>query len=152
MGGSCRYSFTSVTIPADVQTISIEQFQNNASFVDPTLAQTFTQKLRDEFLSRSRLSLAESGGDIVLSGAITQYDVEATNIQQGDEAAQNRLNISVFVKYENKQHPDESWEQNFDNAVNFPATTNLSSERAALNNDVTERLVKDVFTKALGEW
>jgi anaerobic selenocysteine-containing dehydrogenase len=45
ISGCGVYSFTGASIPAEAKTISIQYFPNNASMVEPTLSQAFTDAL-----------------------------------------------------------------------------------------------------------
>jgi hypothetical protein len=148
----CRYSFQTVSLDPTVQTITIDQFANNADIVVPTLAQDFTEALRDQFIRQTRLKLVQSDGDMQFKGVILDYRIEPLNIQQNDQAAQNRLTITVNVKYENVRFPDQSWEQRFSNFEDFPQSANLAAVERTLITSVNEKLVQDIFNKALGNW
>ncbi len=74
------------------------------------MPQKFTEKLRDVLQSQTNLSLVPKNGDLQFSGYIADYVVSPVAIQSGDNAAKNRLAISVFVKYINPYDPSKSFE------------------------------------------
>ena len=55
------YSFTGTNIQANVKTVQIDYFPNNAILVEPTLSQTFYIELQDLFLQQTNLDLVNRG-------------------------------------------------------------------------------------------
>jgi len=146
------YSFGGGRLDDRLKTVTIETFDNNAAIVVPTLAQDFSEKLKDKFISQSKLQLLPYDGDMQFSGAITTYNVSPVAIQQGDLAASNRLTIGVKVKYACIPIPEKSWEKTFSQFADFSSTQNLSDVEAELIVDIVERLTTDIFNKTLGDW
>ena len=72
------YSFTGADV-GDAQTVTVEFFPNNADLVNPQLSQTFTEKLRDNFVQQTPLELNQSGGDLLFQGTITDYVITPIN-------------------------------------------------------------------------
>lgn len=147
----CKISFTGASIPPDAKTISVSFFPNNAAVVQPTLSQSFTEALRDIFISQTTLSLIGSNGDLSFEGAITDYRVSPVAIQ-ADVASSNRLSVTVNVIFTNKKDPTKDFEQNFTRFVDFPSSQNLTSIEAELIRQVNEQLVQDIFNKAVINW
>jgi hypothetical protein len=50
---SCKVSLSGASIPKDAKTFSVAFFPNNAPLVQPTLSQTFTEELRNFFITAS---------------------------------------------------------------------------------------------------
>ena len=151
-GCSITYNFTGGTVNPDLNTISIEQFGNEAAIVVPSLGQELTTQMQDRFLSQSRLSLTSGSADIVISGAVTNYRLDPVAISGDNTAAQNRLTISVRVKFENNVEVTESWEQTFSGFVDFDADEDFASVELDKINEILEQLTQDVFNKSLGKW
>jgi hypothetical protein len=152
LGVGCSYTFTGAAIDPDVKTISIARVENNAPIVVPALSQEFTEALRDKFLSQTTLKLASASGDLQLAGAIVSYTINPLTVQSSDRAAQNRLSVSVRFKFDNIKHPEKSWEEGFEQFVDFPASQNNASAEANFRREVQEKLVQDIFNKALANW
>ncbi|RMG29430.1 MAG: hypothetical protein D6730_03940 [Bacteroidetes bacterium] len=156
---SCKiqYNFTGGSLNPDLETISIAQFINEAPLVVPTLAQDFTIALQDRFLSGSRLSLTSGAADINISGVIIDYRVDPvafTGVTSDEraQAAQNRLKITVRVKYDNNVDPNESWEQTFSSFTDFDASLDFTAVEQEKIAEVLEQLTQDIFNKSLGKW
>jgi hypothetical protein len=151
---SCKvnYSFTGASIPPEVKTIRIANFPNNAPLVNPTLSQTFTDALRDKFQAQTGLILVNSGGDMVIEGAITDYNTRPTAIQGDDVAALNRLSISVKVKFINYFDETQNFEQTFTRYEDYPSEQDLNSVTETIVPQITKYLVEDIFNKAVVNW
>jgi hypothetical protein len=133
------------------KTISIAFFSNNATLVQPTLSQAFTEDLRNFFQTQSRLTLVPRGGDLQIEGSITDYRVNPVAITN-QTAASNRLTITVSVKFTNKIDPTKDYESTFSRFVDFTASQNLVSIEPELIKQIDQQLAQDIFNKALINW
>lgn len=152
---SCRmgYSFTGASISPDVKTISIQYFANNASLVVPTLSRLFTDALRDYFTSQTNLVLVDRNGDLNVEGAITGYTIQPIAIQGNETAAQNRLTITVTVKFTNKKNEKQNFEnKSFSRYQDYPSSQNLSAVQDQLIKQIDDQLVDDIFKQAVVNW
>lgn len=149
--GCVSYSFVGVDIPAQAQTISIKQFQNNASLVNLKLSNEITTQLRDKFQSNTKLSLVDSRGDLTIEGEITNYAL--TSIALGaDKATMNRLTISIRIRYENRFDEDKNTEKTFSRYADFDSNQSLQSVEDGLVMEICEALVDDIFAATVGNW
>ena len=155
---ACKPTFNFTGVPGKVdsnlETLFVDNFVNEAAVVVPYLAQEVTQQLQDKFLSQSRLSLTDGQADVEISGSITRYDVSPVAITGTTTAEQNRLTITIRVKFVNNVNPDpqESWESSFSKFVDFDASLDFTSIEEDQINEVLEQITADVFTKSLGKW
>jgi hypothetical protein len=152
---SCRvnYSFTGASISPNTKTIAIPYFQNNASFVEPTLSRTLTDGLRDYFTTQTNLEQVKSGGDLDLQGTITEYSIVPQAIQGNETAALNRLRITVSVKFTNRNEPKQNFENTFSRFADYSSSEPLTPAlQSALIKDITDQLVQDIFNKSVVNW
>lgn len=150
---SVNYSFTGASIPPEVKTIDIKYFPNNAPLVEPTLSQKLTDGLRDKFTSETSLALVNEGGDLLMEGAITGYRTTPVAIQGDDQAALNRLTITIEVTYINTIDENMSFENaRFERYLDYSSSQNLSDVQEALVAEISEMLITDVFNKAVINW
>ncbi|MCX6232830.1 MAG: LptE family protein [Bacteroidetes bacterium] len=152
LNGCGVYSFTGASISPDVKTISILQFQNNAPLVQPTLSQTLTLALRDKFASQTNLSLVKSNGDLNIDGEITNYVVQAVAVQANQQAALNRLSITIKVKFTNKKNDKQDFESIFSRYKDYNSQLDLSTVEKGLIDEINKELVEDIFNKAVVNW
>jgi hypothetical protein len=151
-GCSMKYSFTGASIPPDVKTISIKYFPNNATLVVPNLSQKITDGLRDKFTSETNLSLINDGGDLVLEGSITDYKTSPVAIQGNDQAALNRLTITIDVVYTNTIDDNLSFDTKFSRYTDYSSSQNLTEVQESLIEEINTMLIEDVFNKAVVNW
>ena len=151
-GCSMSYSFTGASIPPEVKTINIKYFPNNASLVEPTLSQTLTDALRDKFINETNLILVNDGGDLVLEGSITNYSTSPVAIQGDDQAALNRLTITLDVVYTNNFDDNMSFDSKFTRYSDYSSDQNLADVQEALIEEINTMLVQDIFNKAVINW
>jgi hypothetical protein len=156
---ACRvnYSFTGASISPDVKTISIQFFQIQAPLAKPTLGQSFTEALKDIFLNQTSLKLVNRGGDLQIEGAITGYSTAPVAIQGADasglnQAAANRLSITVSVKFVNTKDEKQSYETNFTRFADFPSSVTLSAVEDGLIREINTQLVQDIFNRSVTNW
>jgi len=155
--GCSVYSFTGTNINPEVKTFSIANFQNTASNGPSSLAQRFTEDIKDYFQRNTQLRLVPRDGDLQFEGAITAFDYAPAAIQNQnglDQAGVNRLTIQVRVKYTNTKDPKQDFEQTFQQPEDFPANIDINT----INNDpnairgTTQKIITDVFNKSVANW
>lgn len=144
------YSFSGATV-GKAETISIDVFDNKASIVVPSLSQTFTESLRDKFLTESPLALVPRNGDWQMSGYISKYKTTFLAVKQ-DQPARNRLIMGVKLKFVNTLDPEKDFERNFEQFTDFDANQELSAVEDQLIEELTERLLVDIFNATVNNW
>ncbi|TRZ43229.1 LptE family protein [Robertkochia solimangrovi] len=148
--GCGPYSFTGVNTTAE--TFQVNFFQNNAPIVEPGLDLQFTNALQDLILNQTNLQLVTSNGDLLYEGEITEYRVSPMSATAEQTAAQNRLTITVRVRFYNRDNEKEDFERNFSFFYDFPATTQLVTVRSAAVEEIYERITQDIFNASLANW
>ena len=147
------YSFTGTNIHPDVTTIQIDYFPNNAILVEPGLSQKFTTDFQDLFLRQTNLDLVNSAGDLLFEGEITGYKINPMTATAQQTAAQNRLTITVNVRFYNSVVPEDDFEQQFSHYFDYPADVQLSG--SALEDaftEIIERITQDIFNASVAKW
>ena len=110
---SC-YTLSGSSIDPSWQTIKIPTFPNYASYQNPNLSQQFTDELQDIFNNRTNLSLTnDDDADLLIEGEITNYQQSSVAIQANEIAGQNRLTVSVRVRYQNNKDESKSFDRSF---------------------------------------
>jgi hypothetical protein len=147
-----KYSFTGASISPEVKTVSVAYFQNLAPLVNPTLSNTLSEELRNRFVSQTRLNVISAYGDLSFSGEIRDYRVQPVAIQGNEVAAQNRLTISVRVKFENSLDPTQNYDKTFSHYEDFSSSQQISQVEQELVGIIVEKLVEDIFNNAVANW
>jgi hypothetical protein len=135
-----------------VKTISIQDFPNQATLIYPTFSQSFTEGLKDKFLSQTKLKMQPRDGDLQLEGEITGYDLSPMAQGADGYATETKLTVTVNVRYTNTTNEKESFEQKFSAYRTFPATSTLESVQDALLEEITKEIGEAIFNKTVANW
>ncbi|WP_416444549.1 LptE family protein [Leeuwenhoekiella sp. A16] len=149
------YSFSGVSIEPGTETFQVNFFQNNAALVEPGLDRKFTFALQDLIQNQTSLSLTPNGGDLIYEGEIVDYYIAPQTATSDNIAAQNRLTITVNVRYINTKKEDgtDDFEQRFSFYVDRPGTQQLiGSALDSAVDEIFERITQDIFNESLANW
>ena len=146
------YSFTGTSIQADVNTITIPYVEYKALRVNPSLAGDLTEALKEKFRKLTRLEQVDVDGDLELVCEVTGYDVKATAITADEQAAQNRLTVTVKVEFTNRKYPEDDVSKTFSAYEDFDATQSLDAVESTLCETIIEKLVEDIFNATVAQW
>lgn len=150
--GCSVYNFTG-TGKIDAKTFQVNYFQNNAALVEPGIERTFTLELQEILQNQTNLNLTNSGGDLIYEGEITDYRITPMTATADQLAAQNRLSITVNVRFISKKNPDDDFEKPFSFYYDFPGNQQLVGARLTEALDVIyERITQDIFNASLAKW
>lgn len=150
--GCGAYSFTGGNT-GDAKTIQIDFFPNQAPLVEPALTQRFTNDLQDLFTRQTNLTLTNSNGDLYFSGEITGYRVTPMSGTSEQTAAQNRLTVTVNVRFTNKLEEKDDFEKTFSFYSDYAANAQLIGGilDGALD-EIVERITQDIFNASVAKW
>lgn len=147
-----NYSFSGANLSPDVKTYTVYYFPNRARLVNPTLSQVFTEQLKDKLQRQTSLDELEDNGDIEFEGQITGYEVRPMSIQKDDLAAQNRLTVTIKLKYTNNKVPDESFDRSFSAFEDFDSSASISEVEDELTMLIVKKLNEDIFNATIANW
>ena len=150
---SCKvkYSFTGIT--ETPETFQVNFFQNNADLIEPGLDQLFTIALQDLILNQTSAQLVNTGGEVIYEGEIVEYRIEPMTATAQNTAAQNRLTMSVNVRYINTKDEEKDFEKRFSFFYDYPAEDQLiGSIKDTALDEILERLTQDILNASLADW
>lgn len=150
---SCSvYNFTG-TGKINAKTFQVNYFQNSAELIEPGIERTFTQALQNLIQNQTNLSLTNTGGDLIYEGEITDYRISPMAATADQRAGQNRLTISVNVRFNNTKKEDDNFEKRYSFFYDFPGTEQLVGGRLATAiEEIYARITQDVFNDSLAKW
>ncbi len=150
---SCSvYNFTG-TGKIDAKTFQVNYFQNNAQLIEPGIERTFTQELQNLIQNQTNLNLVSSGGDLIYEGEIVDYRISPTTATADQKAAQNRLTITVNVRFSNKNKEADTFEKKFSFFYNYSGDSQLvGSQLTEGLKEIFERITQDIFNESLAKW
>jgi len=154
---SCKvYSFKDVSIPKEVKTIRISYIENKARFVDPQLSPQLTDKLKQKINNQTSLTQVQNdNADYDVSGYISAYDVTTAGVSN-QQAATNRLTVSVHIIFKNKLADQKIGTPDFEDDVSrnfdFSATLSLSDAEAQLTGNIVTNMTDEIFNRIFSNW
>ena len=152
-GCTVKYSLSGASIPPDAKTFSIAYFPNNAAMVTPTLSSTLTDALVDKFSRSTRLLQVPEGGDFAFEGEIVGYTSTTASVSSNDYALQNRLTVTVRVRFTNVIDEKASFNnRTFSAYADYDSTKLLTEVEGELITQIVDQLVNDIFQAAASNW
>lgn len=148
------YSFNGTSIQPDIQTITVNTIENKAMKVNPSLSNSLTEALQDKYRKLTKLEMLSEGGDLEVSGVITNYEVTPTAVTSEEVAAQNRLTITVQITFINNKYPEDSFTspRSFAAFQDYNSELTLDQVESQLCDEIIEVLVEDIFNATVADW
>lgn len=153
-GCKVKYTFTGASIPVEARTFSVAYFPNNAAMVAPMLSNALTEGIKDRFQRQTRLVQVAENGDMAIEGEITGYMTAPASISADEYALQNRLTVTITVRFNNVYEPQWSFTngRSFSKFVDYDANQLLQSIEGQLIEELVEMLVDDIFNATVANW
>jgi len=147
------YSFTGTSIQPDVKTVTVNYFEYKALKVNPSLSNDITNALQDKFLKLTKLEQVDMDGDLEITGAVTGYDVKAAAITANEQAAMNRLTVTVKISFVNRKYPEDDFDdKSFSAYADFDAMQSLDAVESSICEEIIEQLCEDMFNATVANW
>jgi hypothetical protein len=151
VGCNVKYNFTG-TGKINAKTFQVNYFQNNAEIVEVGIERTFTQKLQNTIQNQTNLDLVTSGGDLLYEGEIVEYRITPMASNASQQSSQNRMTISINVRYSSKNSEDDNFERRFSFFHDYDANLLPSAVLNEALEIIYERITQDIFNESLAKW
>ena len=145
------YNFTGGST-GNAKTFQVNFFQNRAPLIEPGMDIDFTFYLQDLINNQTNLSLTTTNGDLVYEGEIVNFTIAPMAANAEQRAAQNRLTVTINVRFTNIKESDKDFEKSFSHYYDFPANMQLSAVKATAFEAIFERIGQDIFNASLANW
>ena len=146
-----KYNFTG-TGKINAKTFQVNYFQNNAEIVEVGIERTFTQKLQNAIQNQTNLDLVPSGGDLLYEGEIVEYRITPMASNANQQSSQNRMTITINVRYSSKNSEDDNFEKRFSFFHDYDANLLPSAVLNEALEIIYERITLDIFNESLAKW
>jgi hypothetical protein len=154
-GCKVRYGFNdSGSLPPGVKTIKIAPFENRAKYINPQLAQKFTEKVQQKIIGSTRLTRTNSDdADYVINGVITTYDPSQTVGVSAQQASTNRLTITIHIVWKKDASQNrEVTEFDVSRSFDYSAKLSLQQAEGQLIDEAVRSLTDDIFNRMFSNW
>lgn len=152
---SISYKFNGSSIDyTKIKTMTIETFPNRSvGFVWGPMESMFNTALQDAYVQQTRLQQIKRGGDLQLSGEITNYDAYNKGVGADGYSTMAELRMTVRVTFVNNVNPQENFEsKQFSASREYDATQQLASVQDELVNQMIKDIVDQIFNATVANW
>ncbi|WP_229598988.1 LPS assembly lipoprotein LptE [Runella sp. CRIBMP] len=146
------YSFSGTSLSPDIKSVTVVNFTMATAGGPSNMALQFNEKMKEYYQRNTSLALLPSNGDMQLEGTITGYEVIPAAPTANDQAALNRLSITIQVKFTNNKDEEKNFDQSFSFFKDFPQNQTLNQVESRLVPLILDQLVQDIFNKSAGDW
>jgi hypothetical protein len=113
----------------------------------------FNTALQDIYTQQTRLQMVKRGGDLTLSGEITNYDAYNKGVGADGYSTMAELRMTVRVTFTNSSNPQENFEsRQFSSSREYDATQQLASVQDELVNQMIKDIVDQIFNATVANW
>lgn len=146
------YSFKGITVPTDVYTYYVENFTLRIASSPAALDVQIAEELRRKIREGSRLRPTDVDPDVEFVGAITSYRVEFAGATADDQAALNKLTLSVSLDYIDNIDEERSYKKNYSQFTTFDASIDLQDVEEGLITTLIDEVTEQIFNDAYTDW
>jgi hypothetical protein len=147
-------SFVDGTMPEEWKTFAVITFENNAPNTPLSYATELSEKVKDGIQNNTRLLLNSNSdsAEVIIEGVITNYIISPIALQDGDNASQNRLSISVKFDIFISKPEEDQMTLTSTRFVDYDSNTDLGTVEGTLLDEVNDQIVQDLINKLLSNW
>jgi hypothetical protein len=147
-------SFQDSSMPKEWKTFTVKTLESTAANAPANYPVLLSEKIKDGVQNNTKLSLNPKTGseEITIEGIINNYNIAPIAIQQGDNAAKNRLTISVNFTIFVKEPKEEKMTLSSIRFADYDSNADLTSIENQLLEEINEQIVRDVINKLFSNW
>lgn len=158
LGGCKVYSFSGASIDPKAKTVKLDNFDNKAQFINPSLAPQLLQAVQKKIVGQTRLSQTNSdNADYEIGGYISSYGVSTSGISN-QQASSSRLVATFHIIFHNHLDPTgktvapADFEDDVSSSVDFPAGASFSAVESSLLSQIVTNMSNDIFNRLFSNW
>lgn len=148
-------AFRDVSMPPEWKTFSIKTLESSAPNAPLSYSAKLTENIKDGIQNNSRLLLKTKSTDleeVAIEGVISSYSITPVALQQGDNAAKNRLTISVNFTIFISKPTEDKMTLTSTRFMDYNSNDDFSTEENRLIEEINQQIVQDVVNKLFSNW
>lgn len=147
-------SFKDGSMPEEWETFYVETLRNNATNTPLSYSLDLSEDIKDGIQNNTRLQLNSDQDDaeVFITGNINSYSITPVALQEGDNAAQNRLTVAVQFNILISKPEEKEMVLNATRYLDYDSNTDLGVVENELLAEINEQIVQDVINKLLANW
>lgn len=148
----CSYSFKGGSAPENLKSIVIPVVDDQSGFGDPSLRDSFTQKVVKAFTDDNSLLVTDrNSADSMLEIVITEAKDAPLVLQGGENVSTRRITVSVRATFQDLKQRKKLWEKTFSQYGDYPSSGGLT-QRSEGVNDAVSKIVEDILNETVAGW
>ncbi len=142
------------SMPEEWKVFTVKTPENNAPNAPLSYAPVLSEAVKDGIQNNTRLNLGSDTKDaqLEIEGKINSYSVSPVAIQNGDQAAKNRLTVSVTFTIYVKEPEEDEMIVTSTRFADYDSNLDLGAEEDQLLEEINQQIVQDVINKLLSNW
>jgi hypothetical protein len=149
---ACTYSFKGGSVPPHLKTIAIPILEDQSGYGDPTLRDSFTQKLVEIFTSDNTLQLMDRNtADSMLEGMISDVTDTPAALEGGEKVSERRVTVTIRMTFQDLKLRKKLWEKTFSNWGNYPSGGGLTQRNDGIKEAI-RKLTEDILNATVSGW
>lgn len=112
----------------------------------------FYNTLTDAYGNKTKLQVIKRGGDLQLSGEITEYSQLNKSVSSDGYAAQTQLKVTVNVRFVNNSKHEEDFERQFSATAEYDSSQQLAAVQEQLVQEILDDIVDQIFNATVANW
>jgi len=148
-------SFTDAgSMPSEWKTFSVKTLEFSAPNAPISYSPNLTESVKDGVQNNTRLLLSNQKGseEVAIEGVVTNYSVTPIAIQPGDNAAKNRLTISVNFTIFTSKPTEKKMTLTSSRFADYETSSDFTSIENDLIEEINQQIVQDVINKLFSNW
>ncbi len=147
-------SFKDGSMPPEWKTFAVKTLELSAPTAPISYAPNLSEKIKDGIQNNTKLILnpKKEQAEISIEGTISNYLVTPIAIQPGDNAAKNRLTISVNFTIFISQPKEDKMILTSTRFSDYDASSDLASIESQLLEEINKQIVQDLINKLFSNW
>lgn len=146
--------FKDGSMPEEWKTFYVQTLNNNSSNTPLSYPVDLSEDIKDGIQNNTRLQLnnEQDDAEVFIEGNIVTYSITPVALQEGDNAAKNRLTVSVQFTILISKPEEKEMLLNSTRYLDYDSDTDLGVVENELLEEVNEQITQDVINKLLSNW
>ncbi|MDG1035472.1 MAG: LPS assembly lipoprotein LptE [Crocinitomicaceae bacterium] len=149
-----KISFVDGNMPEEWKTYYVTPLENNAANAPLNYSATLSEAIRNGIQNNTRLLIDSDSenAQITIEGTISNYTIAPVALQEDDNAAKNRLSITVRFEIFISAPEEEQIALTSSRFVDYDVSADIATVESELLTDINTQIVQDVINKLMSNW
>lgn len=136
------------------RTVKVTTFENKASYVNPQVSPTLSERLRLKIVNQTKLTNTNNdNADYTITGYVADYSVSTTGVTSSNGQQQSSLNrLTVRVHVSLSKFGNQPEEFDVSRSFDFSAQQSLQAAEASLLDEMIRNLTDEIFNHIFSNW